>query len=92
MNKKIKFDRSLLPAPARYYAQQFPGLKITSAWVDVRCCFHEDHTPSLSINMIEGHFKCHACNAKGRDIIDFHQKLYKLGFREALKALGVRHG
>lgn len=88
----MKFNRSLLPTPEKYYNQQFPGLKVKSTWVNVRCCFHEDHIPSLSINMIDGHFKCHACDTKGCDIVSFHQQRYKLGFRETLKALGVHHG
>jgi DNA primase len=92
MKRQIKFNRSLLPTPAKYYSQQFPGLKIKSEWVKVHCCFHEDNKPSLSISMIDGHFKCHACDAKGCDIISFHQQRYKLGFCHTLKDLGVHYG
>jgi hypothetical protein len=44
----------------------------------------------LETAMIDGHFKCHACNAKGGDIISFHQQRYKLGFCHTLKALAER--
>ena len=64
-----KFDRSLLPTPAAYYSKQFQNLKIKSEWVKVRCCFHDDSTPSLSINMVNGHFRCFGCGAKGGDVL-----------------------
>lgn len=93
INKKsaLKFNRSLLPTPAHYYSREFPGLKIKSEWVKVRCCFHEDQIPSLSISMIDGHFRCFACGAKGHDIIAFHRFRYGLNFIETLKALGAHH-
>ena len=37
----------------------------------LRCPFHEDATPSLSINAETGKFHCFGCNAKGGDIFDF---------------------
>ncbi len=92
MKKEFQFDRSLLPTPAKYYSHEFPGLKIKSEWVLVRCCFHEDRKPSLNISMIDGHFKCHACGTKGCDIISFHRQRYNIGFIATLKGLGVHHG
>ena len=86
---KYKVDRSLLPTPAAYYNKQFPTLKIRSEWVKVLCCFHEDKTPSLSLSMTQGHFKCHACGTKGGDIIAFHMQRYKFGFLDAARALGA---
>jgi DNA primase len=35
------------------------------------CPFHEDKTPSLSINAETGKFHCFGCHAKGGDIFDF---------------------
>ena len=32
---------------------------------NVRCPFHDDHTPSLSVNLDECVFKCHGCHVKG---------------------------
>src|SRR2546421_9849576 len=37
----------------------------------LRCPFHEDSTPSLSINAETGKFHCFGCHAKGGDIFDF---------------------
>ena len=37
----------------------------------LRCPFHEDKTPSLSINAETGKYHCFGCHAKGGDIIDF---------------------
>ena len=85
-----KFDRSLLPSPAAYFSKQFPGLKIKSEWVKVSCCFHSpDRKPSLSISMIDGHFKCFSCDAKGCDVIAFHMLRYKTSFVEAVNYLGA---
>jgi DNA primase len=37
----------------------------------LQCPFHEDKTPSLSINAETGKFHCFGCHAKGGDIFDF---------------------
>src|SRR5215472_15136329 len=37
----------------------------------LRCPFHEDKTPSLSISAETGKFHCFGCHAKGGDIFDF---------------------
>jgi len=37
----------------------------------LRCPFHDDKTPSLSINAATGKFHCFGCHAKGGDIVDF---------------------
>ena len=37
----------------------------------LRCPFHEDKAPSLSINAETGKFHCFGCHAKGGDIFDF---------------------
>lgn len=90
---KPQFNRSDLPHPEKYYAQQFPGLNIKSKWIKVRCCFHEDRNPSLSINIESGHFKCFSCDAKGCDILAFHQLRYGFDFITAAKDLGAwNHG
>lgn len=85
--------KSLLPTPAIYYKDQFPKMKIKSEWVNVKCCFHDDATPSLGLNMVDGHFRCHGCGVKGGDIIAFHMQRYNLGFCQAVSELGGwRHG
>jgi hypothetical protein len=84
-----KFDASLLPSPLEYYGREFPNLKTEPRWVQVSCCFHDDKTPSLSINLIEGHFRCFACGAKGGDIIAFHKMRYGMSFIQAVTDLGA---
>jgi DNA primase len=37
----------------------------------LRCPFHDDKTPSLSISAETGKFHCFGCHAKGGDIFDF---------------------
>ena len=37
------------------------------------CPFHDDSTPSLTVNTTKGIYKCFACGATG-DVIDFLQK------------------
>jgi len=36
----------------------------------INCPFHEDHSPSCSINMTRGIFKCFGCSAKG-NVLEF---------------------
>ena len=83
------FDRSLLPTPAEYYSQEFPNMRIKSEWVKVCCPFHDDHNPSLGINMVSGHFRCHACGAKGHDVLAFQMQRYQQTFKQAAIALGA---
>ena len=84
-----KFDHSLLPDPLVYYRREFPNLKIRPQWAQASCCFHDDKTPSLSVNLVEGHFRCFSCGAKGGDIIAFHQLKYGKSFIEAVTDLGA---
>lgn len=86
---KQKFNRALLPTPASYYSKQFQNFKIKSEWVKVICCFHEDQTPSLNISMIDGHFRCFSCGAKGCDVLAFHRLRYKICFTQAVDFFGA---
>lgn len=88
-NKYKKFDRANLPTPAAYYSEQFKNLKIKSKQVIVKCCFHNDKTPSLSINLVDGYFHCFGCGAKGRDVLAFHRLRYGLNFIDAVTELGA---
>jgi hypothetical protein len=51
-----------------------------------KCPFHEDDTPSLSVNLESGLFKCFGCQEKG-DVFTFYQKKHGCDFREAMKKL-----
>lgn len=84
-----RIDRNLLPTAVAYYSNEFPDIKRKSEWVKVRCCFHADSKPSLSINLISGGFNCFACGAKGSDVISFAMLRYQLTFKEACQHLGA---
>ena len=76
-----------LPSPVDYYGRIFPDLSTSQDWATVICPFHDDHHPSLSINLREGFFKCHSCDAKGGGITKFHMMKYNLPFKETIKQL-----
>ena len=55
------------------------------------CPFHKDNKPSLSINITNGVYYCHACGAKG-NVITFLESYAGLTFAEAVKELARRAG
>lgn len=84
-----QLNRNLLPAPADYYSREFPGLKIKLEWVIVRCCFHDDKIPSLSLHMVSGGFRCFACGIHGGDVLAFQMQRYSMPFVEAVSFFGA---
>ncbi len=56
-----------------------------------RCPFHGDTTPSLSVNLQSGLWKCFGCEAGG-DVFAFIQKKYGTDFRGALALLAQEAG
>ena len=68
---------------------------VTAAGVDLRpsghgwigCCpFHDDATPSLSVDGVPDRFHCFGCGATG-DVIDFVGRIHNLPFRDAVALL-----
>lgn len=56
------------------------------------CCpFHQEKTPSFSVNGEEGFFYCFGCQASG-DIFDFYGRINGLEFKEALEQLAEECG
>lgn len=55
------------------------------------CPFHDDKSPSLSVNAEKGVFLCRACQAKGTTV-DFVMRMERLEFREAIELLAGRMG
>jgi hypothetical protein len=53
-----------------------------------RCPFHEDNTPSFSVNQEKGVFYCHGCH-EGGDVITFLMKLENLSFQKSCARLGL---
>ncbi len=87
--RKPRFHRDLLPSPIKYYSRYFKKKELTGEWAKVNCPFHQDSTPSFTINTQEGYFKCFGCHIKGGDIVAFHMEFYYMDFKEACKSLGA---
>ena len=87
-------DRSSLPWPARYLTEQ--GLltgKPRGEWASIRCPVHkggDERNPSMRVSMVDGHYRCHACDAKGGDLVALHRLRTGMGFRDAVADLGGR--
>jgi DNA primase len=57
-----------------FFSLYLEGLKRAGNEYKARCPFHEEKTPSLSINPDKGLFHCFECSADG-DIFNFYSKL-----------------
>ena len=75
-------------------------VEIISAHTDLRrsgvrftglCPFHEERTPSFSVDPREKLYHCFGCGVGG-DVIKFVEEKEGLGFAEAVEALGERYG
>jgi DNA primase len=55
------------------------------------CPFHQEKTPSFSVNPDRQYFYCFGCKANG-NAIDFVMKRDRLGFLEALQQLAQQYG
>ena len=73
--------------PSEYYSNQFPGISTNRKFVKVKCPFHDDTRPSLSINLEEGWYRCFTCGAKGGGIVKFHMTRYSLNYKQTIKEL-----
>jgi DNA primase len=87
------FRRDALPPPLSYL--QCRGLLRTEPhgeWASIRCPIHkgggESH-PSLRISLVDGHFRCMACGAKGGDVLALHRLLTGATFPQAARELGA---
>jgi DNA primase len=64
--------------------------RVGSRWTGL-CPFHDERTPSFSVNAEEKLFYCFGCQAKG-DAFGFVEQAEGLDFREAVELLGDRYG
>ena len=85
----MSYDRTLLPDPVDFYESQGMRLAGKGKWQKALCPFHDDHSPSLSINTHNGAFACFACGTKGGDIISFLMQRDGLDFISTVKQLGA---
>jgi hypothetical protein len=83
-----RFDRSRLPDPLSYYTAELGTLQGRGEWRSAVCVFHDDHAPSLRVNLRTGGFKCMVCQSGGSDLLSFHQQRHGADFKTACKALG----
>jgi DNA primase len=75
-------------------------VEVVSAYTDLRragtrfvglCPFHDERTPSFSVNAQEKLYHCFGCGAGG-DVFKFVEEKEGLGFGEAVEALAERYG
>lgn len=64
--------------------------RVGSRWVGL-CPFHDERTPSFSVNGEDKLYYCFGCEAKG-DAITFVRETEALDFPEAVELLAERHG
>jgi DNA primase len=87
-------DRASLPSPMAYLLQRGAlKTKPRGEWASICCPSHkggDEQHPSLRVSLTDGHFCCHACGAKGGDVIALHRLATGLGFVEAVHDLGGR--
>jgi hypothetical protein len=82
------FRRDRLLDPRGYYPQYLPGIRPNASnWQQARCPFHEDRTPSLSVNLVHGGFRCFGCGAHGGDVLAFHMQFKNIDFKAAAQEL-----
>ncbi len=75
-----------------FYKTIVPSLKVNDKAQALGLCpFHDDRHPSLSINLINGLFKCFACGVKG-DVYTFYQTIKNVDFKTALKEIARWRG
>jgi len=55
------------------------------------CPFHQEKTPSFSVNAERGFFHCFGCNAGG-SVFNFMMRMEGLSFPEAVESLARRYG
>ena len=67
-----------------FYQHFIPSLKINEKSESLGLCpFHDDHNPSLSVNIKKGLYHCFSCGAKG-DVFEFYQRLNNVDFLTSL--------
>jgi len=66
-------------------------LKRTGANAQGLCPFHQEKTPSFSVNPVKGFFYCFGCHASG-DVFRFLMQHESMTFPEAVRFLAARYG
>jgi putative DNA primase/helicase len=75
-----------------FYYDLIPSLKINGKNKAVGLCpFHNDHDPSLKIDLNTGKWYCFPCG-KGGDVFKFYMKLKRVDFLTAVKEIAEMYG
>lgn len=82
-----QFDLNHKPDPVSFYARY--GITLKGKQTNIKCVFHSDKTPSLSINADTGAFYCFGCGASGGDVLDFYQRYHSCDFLTACHELNL---
>ena len=87
---KPRFHPDRLPDVEAYYRGQFEKLKASvKGWALTCCPFHDDRHASFAVHLERGAFICHACGARGGDLVDFVRMRDGCDFTTACKTLGA---
>ncbi len=70
--------------------QSYVPLKRSGATFKACCPFHEERTPSFTVQRGDPHFHCFGCGAHG-DAIAFLMQYLRLSFRESVETLAQRY-
>lgn len=72
-----------------YYELYIKEAKLTGGgkWLHGLCPFHDDSSPSFSVNLNNGLWKCHANCVPASNLVGFHSRLTGLDGREAFADL-----
>ncbi|MDI9347390.1 MAG: DNA primase [Methylacidiphilales bacterium] len=73
------------------YIQKYLPLKRAGNNYIALCPFHQEKTPSFSVNPRDQYYYCFGCQSKG-NVISFVMQYRKLEFREALEELAQQAG
>lgn len=86
----MKFQKDQLPEPHSYYLEQVEGFRPKpNNRATGLCPLHNERSPSFSMNLTTGAYKCFGCGKRGGDVLAFHRERYQMEFVEAAKSLGA---
>jgi DNA primase len=83
-----------LPTPLHYLTtRELLKRPVRGEWAVITCPSHKggaEKTPSLSVSLVDGHFRCFACGASGGDVVALHRLITGRKFVDAVRDLGGR--
>ncbi|WBY02759.1 hypothetical protein PE066_04265 [Ramlibacter tataouinensis] len=84
----MSFDRSLLPDPVTYFADQGLHLSPHGKWRTTACRIHGG-SDSMRIHVASGAWICMNCGVSGRDVLSYQMQLHGQDFITAARELGA---